>query len=72
MLEFQRLAWHVSRRHLCLYDRWRVPVSLEGGGRALIGAFAGTGRNAQEFDGSITEAESDVALAGVYAAYREI
>jgi hypothetical protein len=47
-----------------------VPVSLEGGGRALIGAFAGTGRNAQEFDGSITEAESDVALAGVYAAYR--
>jgi outer membrane autotransporter protein len=47
-----------------------VPFSLEGGGRALIGAFAGTGRNALEFDGSTTEAESDAALAGVYAAYR--
>ena len=46
-----------------------VPFAL-GPGRALIGAFAGTGRRAQSFDGSMTEADSDAALAGLYASYR--
>jgi hypothetical protein len=41
------------------------------GMRALFGAFAGTGRYEQDLRGSSSEAAADVALAGVYAGFRQ-
>ncbi len=47
-----------------------VPLTLQNGDTALIGAFLGRAATRQDFDSSTTEAKSDAALGGLYAGYR--
>jgi hypothetical protein len=47
-----------------------VPLTLRNGDMAILGAFLGTGRSGEDFEGSTTEAKSDAALGGLYAGYR--
>jgi outer membrane autotransporter protein len=44
--------------------------TLSDGARAVVGGFAGAGRAEQNFDDSTSDADSDMALAGVYGGYR--